>query len=90
MVNCFVQPSTFHLKGSSSSVLQIINHRVAKALSFCVLACLAFSFFPKDQRWFPISPADLQNCPQCLNMSFREGSRMFRKLSDVLASDRIL
>ena len=44
MINRFVEPSTFHLKGSSSTVLQIINHRIAEALSFCVLACLAFSF----------------------------------------------
>jgi len=41
MINRFVEPSTFHLKGSSSTVLQIINHRIAEALSFCVLA---FSF----------------------------------------------
>jgi len=50
MVNGFVQPSTFHLKGTSSPLVQIINHRIAKALSFCVLAPQGSTLVPNFAR----------------------------------------
>ena len=68
MVDGFVQPSTFHLKGSSSPLVQIINHRIAKALSFCVLTCLAFSFFPRinvGSQFRPLTDRTVLNVSIC-------------------------
>jgi len=47
MVNGFVQPSTFHLKRQLQSPCTNLESSYCEALSFCVLACLAFSFFPR-------------------------------------------
>ena len=70
-----VSTALFGLKPSASkafpnsqiviySLLRIINHRIAKGLSFCVLSCLVFCFFLPRSRQASIPPGlyDLQTC----------------------------
>ena len=90
-----LKPSTSEASPNSQFViyllLRIINHRIVKDLSFCVLACLVFS--PKINAGFNFArPIRLTDCRLSSMCRFEKvvGNRMFRKLSDALVNDRTL